>query len=722
MEGNPAEHDEIVSQFCAMTGTQPSEAQEYLAANRFDLEAAVTEFFAEQDEAMQDTHTGEEGQASTQSATGGPSGGRTLGGAPVPASSAAPEASSSARGAAPRKRFATLGDFSQGAAGGGESSDGDDSDDHDFFAGGEKSGLAVQNPDDLKKKILEKARRAQPPPSDDPEPAPSHFTGTARTLGGDEAPSRVIENPSAPTQQRAQRVQRVLHFWADGFSVDDGELFRSDDPRNADILDGIRQGRAPLSIMNVQPGQEVDVELKQHEEKYTKPKLKYKPFSGSGQRLGSPTPGVRSEAPTPSAAPAPSAQQASQPTVDESQPTVTLQVRLGDGTRLTSRFNTTATIGDVYSFVGAASPDGSARPWVLMTTFPSTELKDKDAVLGDMSEFKRGGVVVQKWHSNMPLTGVKNVVLVLSGKGGVGKSSVTLQLALALSLQGKSVGILDIDLTGPSMPRLVGLEGAKITQAPGGWMPVPVHSAESAPEDSSSSQPSRGSLRCMSLGFLLRDRGDAVIWRGPKKTAMIRQFLSDVFWGETDYLLIDTPPGTSDEHIALAEQLLTLSTIDATVAAQSGVPRLAGAVLVTTPQAVATSDVRKEANFCVKTNIPVLGVIENMSGYACPCCGEVSNLFSSGGGQVMAQELSLSFMGSVPIDVKFGELVEGKLEHGDSDTEDEDDVPKPEPQETPTEPDNRPLVERYRETWSYPRFEGFAQTLLARIEGQGTTA
>lgn len=269
------------------------------------------------------------------------------------------------------------------------------------------------------------------------------------------------------------------------------------------------------------------------------------------------------------------------------------------------------------------------------------------------------------------------------------------------------------------MPRLVGLEDAKITQAPGGWVPVPVHSAESASEDSESSQTPRGSMRCMSLGFLLRDRGDAVIWRGPKKTAMIRQFLSDVFWGDTDYLLVDTPPGTSDEHIALAEQLLTLSTVDAAAAAQSGLPRLTGAVLVTTPQAVATSDVRKEANFCVKTNIPVLGVIENMSGYACPCCGEVSNLFSSGGGQVMAQELSLPFLGSVPIDVKFGELVEGKMELGDSDEEDE--VPEAEAQETPAEPDDRPLVERYRETWSYPRFEDFAKTLVGRIEGQGAT-
>ncbi|KAJ6022129.1 hypothetical protein N7540_007633 [Penicillium herquei] len=326
----------------------------------------------------------------------------------------------------------------------------------------------------------------------------------------------------------------------------------------------------------------------------------------------------------------------------------------------------------------------------------------------------------------MPLDGVKNIVLVLSGKGGVGKSSVTLQLALALSLQGKSVGILDIDLTGPSIPRLVGLEDAKITQSPSGWLPVPVHSAistqpetESASTDISSSPSPRGTLHCMSLGFLLRDRGDAVIWRGPKKTAMIRQFLSDVSWGSTDYLLIDTPPGTSDEHIALAEQLLTLSTTDAALAAQNNLPRLTGAVLVTTPQAVATSDVRKEANFCVKTSIPILGVIENMSGYACPCCGEVSNLFSSGGGEVMAQQLGIPFLGKVPVDVKFGELVEGKME-AFSDDEDEDGDKQQQLQ--PAEPDDRPLVEKYQDGWSYPRFEEFAKTIVGGIQQTAAAA
>ena len=228
----------------------------------------------------------------------------------------------------------------------------------------------------------------------------------------------------------------------------------------------------------------------------------------------------------------------------------------------------------------------------------------------------------------------------LSGKGGVGKSSVTTQLALSLSLAGHSVGVLDVDLTGPSMPRMFNVENAKVTSAPGGWLPVPVHRAD--PEAGV------GELQCMSLGFLLQNRGDAVVWRGPKKTAMIRQFLSDVLWGDLDYLLIDTPPGTSDEHISLAETLLK--------DARPG--QVAGAVVVTTPQAVATADVRKELNFCVKTNIPVIGVVENMTGFVCPHCAECTNIFGKGGGQVMAQDFNVPFLGVVPIDPQFVMLIE----------------------------------------------------------------
>ena len=196
---------------------------------------------------------------------------------------------------------------------------------------------------------------------------------------------------------------------------------------------------------------------------------------------------------------------------------------------------------------------------------------------------------------------------------------------------------------------------------------------------------------------------------------MIRQFLSDVLWSDTDYLLIDTPPGTSDEHIALAEQLLTLCTLDPTSTGSGGQPRLAGAVLVTTPQAVATSDVRKEVNFCVKTRIPMLGVVENMSGYTCPCCGEVTNLFSSGGGQVLAEEMGVRFLGKVPVDVGFGELVEGKMV-GEEDSEDEGEKEK-EKGAGEEVVDERPLVERYKECWSYKRFEEFAKTLIGEIEG-----
>ncbi|OJJ48496.1 hypothetical protein ASPZODRAFT_130545 [Penicilliopsis zonata CBS 506.65] len=381
--------DEILSQFCAITGMEPSEAQNWLMER--NLDEALSEYFADPD-AMTEEAAAPSGGSSigrrlgnddeTESATG-----QSLGDFRQPPS----------KKAVPQKKFATLGDF---AARAGDSTDEEDDENQDFFAGGEKSGLAVQNPDDIKRKILEKARKSKPPSADDSEPLRSNFTGTARTLGGDDAPSRVIESQASRSIQQPPRVQRTLHFWADGFSVDDGDLYRSDDPRNAEVLEGIRQGRAPLSIMNVQPGQEVDVEIKQHEEKYIKPKPKYKPFSGQGQRLGSPTPMIKTQqAPTTTAAKSSEApSDPVRPTVDESQPVVTLQVRLGDGSRLTSRFNTTHTIGDVYDFVSAASPVSQSRPWVLMTTFPNKELTDKAAVLGDLADFKRGGVVVQKWQ------------------------------------------------------------------------------------------------------------------------------------------------------------------------------------------------------------------------------------------------------------------------------------------------------------------------------------
>ncbi|KAG7193414.1 cytosolic Fe-S cluster assembly factor cfd1 [Scheffersomyces spartinae] len=245
------------------------------------------------------------------------------------------------------------------------------------------------------------------------------------------------------------------------------------------------------------------------------------------------------------------------------------------------------------------------------------------------------------------LRNVKHVVLILSGKGGVGKSSVTTQTALSLINKGFNVGVLDIDLTGPSLPRMFGAENKQVHQSTRGWVPVNIVIPDVK-------HPERGSLSLMSLGFLVGDRGNSVVWRGPKKTAMIKQFLKDVYWSgpngaPIDYLLIDTPPGTSDEHIAIAEELRFAQPID-------------GAIIVTTPQQVATADVRKEINFCKKVNFKVLGIVENMSGFICPHCAECTNIFLSGGGLALSQSLDLKFLGNIPIDPKFVEMVESQTD------------------------------------------------------------
>lgn len=246
------------------------------------------------------------------------------------------------------------------------------------------------------------------------------------------------------------------------------------------------------------------------------------------------------------------------------------------------------------------------------------------------------------------LQNVKHIILILSGKGGVGKSSVTTQTALTLVNKGYNVGVLDIDLTGPSLPRMFGVENKQVHQSTMGWVPVSVYNNSQSRVDA---EKKRGNLSLMSLGFLLGNRNNSVVWRGPKKTAMIRQFLKDVVWAgdesgaPLDYLLIDTPPGTSDEHIAIAEELRWAQPID-------------GAIIVTTPQQVATADVRKEINFCKKVNFEVLGVVENMSGFICPHCDECTNIFLSGGGKALSEQLDLTFLGNVPIDPLFVEMIE----------------------------------------------------------------
>ena len=201
------------------------------------------------------------------------------------------------------------------------------------------------------------------------------------------------------------------------------------------------------------------------------------------------------------------------------------------------------------------------------------------------------------------LSKIKHKILILSGKGGVGKSTLSSQLAFSLSKRGYEVGLLDLDLCGPSIPRAMGLEGQEVHKSSNGWSPVYV-------EDN---------LGVMSIGFMLPEQDSPVIWRGPKKNGLIQQFVLDVDWDELDFLIVDTPPGTSDEHISIVQYLNMDEKKD-------------GAVLITTGQKLSVNDVRKEVGFCKKTNVKILGVVENMKNLICKECSTENNLF--GGGKV----------------------------------------------------------------------------------------
>lgn len=242
-------------------------------------------------------------------------------------------------------------------------------------------------------------RNAQKPGGESSSSAPaSRFRGSGQTLGGDETPSQIVPDPHPQAADPGPTQTRILHLWEDGFSIEDGPLRRFDDPQNAADLQMIRSGLAPLHLMGVRPDQPVDVQLIKHEDNYKPPPKVYKPFSGTGQRLGSPTPGGPSYTAPPATAPAASSTPATvEQAVDSSQPTLSLRLQLANGQRLPARFNTTHTIGDVYEFIDRAYPGSSARPWVLATTFPNKDHTDKSLALGEVAEFKRGGTAVQKW-------------------------------------------------------------------------------------------------------------------------------------------------------------------------------------------------------------------------------------------------------------------------------------------------------------------------------------
>ena len=244
----------------------------------------------------------------------------------------------------------------------------------------------------------------------------------------------------------------------------------------------------------------------------------------------------------------------------------------------------------------------------------------------------------------------------MSGKGGVGKSTVAVNIAATLAQLGYRVGLMDVDIHGPSVPTLLRLEGWRPTTGDDGIVPVEV-----------------GALKVMSIGLLLESRVTPVIWRGPMKITAIRQFIEDVDWGDLDYLVVDAPPGTGDEPLSVAQLLEPLD----------------GAVIVTTPQEVALADVRRSIGFCREVGVTILGVLENMSGFVCPHCGEVSEPFGRGGGETMARELDVPFLGRVPLDARI-------MQTGD---------------------DGQPFVQRHPETPAARALTDVIEALITRTGG-----
>ncbi|QEM68866.1 Mrp/NBP35 family ATP-binding protein [Geobacter sp. FeAm09] len=220
---------------------------------------------------------------------------------------------------------------------------------------------------------------------------------------------------------------------------------------------------------------------------------------------------------------------------------------------------------------------------------------------------------------NAKIGSIKHTFIVMSGKGGVGKSTVSVNLALSLSMQGLKTGILDVDIHGPSVPKMLGLANEKIKFVDDQIVPQEVYDG----------------LKVISMGFLLNSSEDAVILRGPAKAGIIRQFFENVAWGDLDCLVVDCPPGTGDEPLSVVQLLDTAKS---------------SAVIVTTPQQLATIDVEKSIDFCRQLKLPINGIVENMSGFICPHCHAEANIFSAGGGYKLAQKFVVPFLGTIPID------------------------------------------------------------------------
>jgi len=216
------------------------------------------------------------------------------------------------------------------------------------------------------------------------------------------------------------------------------------------------------------------------------------------------------------------------------------------------------------------------------------------------------------------LSNIKHIIVVLSGKGGVGKSTVSTNLALLFASKKKQVGLLDCDFHGPSIPTMLGLKQKTIQHSPKGFLPIQATVY----------------LKVLSIDFLSGNQDNPIIWRGPMKMGAIRQILSEFYWGSLDYLIIDLPPGTGDEPLTIAQFL----------------PKNAGVIIVTTPQEVALASVRKSINFVKKLHMQIIGIIENMSGFICPHCNKQVNIFKQGGGKKAAETYQIPYLGSIPLD------------------------------------------------------------------------
>ncbi len=242
-----------------------------------------------------------------------------------------------------------------------------------------------------------------------------------------------------------------------------------------------------------------------------------------------------------------------------------------------------------------------------------------DAKKAPKEELKSNPVLrEQEEKIERKLQDIEYKIMVMSGKGGVGKSTVSINLAIGLSLENFYVGLLDVDLHGPNIPKMLGVERGELQRRPDGTV-GPVYYSPN--------------LKFMSVEPLLPDKDSAVMWRGPMKMSAIRQFIYDIEWGKLDYLVIDAPPGTGDEPMTIAQTMPD-----------------AMAVVVTTPQEVSLLDVRKSISFCKQVNMPIIGIVENMSGMLCPHCGKTIDVFKRGGGAKLAEELGVPFLGRIPVD------------------------------------------------------------------------